>query len=260
MILDKLTVATAKRLEREKAQQSLEEVKRAAATFQGAVKPSFIATLDDHFGIIAEVKKASPSKGLIAESFPYQEIAADYTAAGVDAISVLTEPDYFQGHLNYLATIAAESSKPVLRKDFVIDQYMLYQAKAAGASIVLLIVAILDDHQLEAYYRLARQLGLEVLIECHDEEEIKRALALQPRLIGINNRNLKDFTVDITTSERLRKLIPSNIKVLAESGITQAGQLAELRAAGINGVLIGETFMRAADRQAIIHQYRAVVQ
>ncbi|WP_461212910.1 indole-3-glycerol phosphate synthase TrpC [Lacticaseibacillus sp. GG6-2] len=259
MILDKLTQATAKRLVREKAQKSLAVVK-AEAVANTVSKPSFIDALDDHFGIIAEVKKASPSKGLIAKDFPYEAIAADYTAAGVDAISVLTEPDYFQGDLKYLQAIAAESSKPVLRKDFVIDEYMLYQAKAAGASIVLLIVAILTDQQLRDYYRLATALGLDALVECHDEEEIQRALAIKPRLIGINNRNLKDFTVDIGTSERLRKQIPADIKVLAESGITQAGQLAELQAAGINGVLIGETFMRAADRQAIIQEYKAVVQ
>ncbi|MCI1985805.1 MAG: indole-3-glycerol phosphate synthase TrpC [Lactobacillus sp.] len=259
MILDDLVAATEKRLAVEQAAVPLAAVQAQAAAFAGPQKPSFIAGLASHFGIIAEVKQASPSKGVIASDFPYQQIAADYTAAGVDAISVLTEPDFFHGDLRYLETIAAASPKPVLRKDFVIDPYMLYQAKAAGASLVLLIVAILSDQQLQDYYQLATDLGLEVLVECHDAQEVQRALAVQPRLIGVNNRNLKDFSVDITTSVRLREAIPAEIKVLAESGITAASQLAELKAAGINGVLIGETFMRAPDRQAIIRRYQAVV-
>ncbi|WP_390406806.1 indole-3-glycerol phosphate synthase TrpC [Lacticaseibacillus jixiensis] len=260
MILDKLVEATTKRLAAEKAQTPLAQVKAQAQAFVKPAKPSLVAAMHKHFGIIAEVKQASPSKGVIAQDFPYAAIAKDYTAANVDAISVLTEPDYFHGQLAYLKTIAAESSKPVLRKDFVVDEYMLYQAKAAGASVVLLIVAILTDEQLQAYYQLTQQLGLEALVECHDEAEIKRAMALKPALIGINNRNLKDFTVDIHTSTRLRQLIPASVMVIAESGITQAAQLKVLKDAGINGVLIGETFMRAADRQAIIHQYQAVVQ
>lgn len=259
MILDDLVAATTQRIAQEIAAVPLATVKAQAQAFSGPEKPSFIAGLADHFGIIAEVKQASPSKGVIAEDFPYQAIAADYTAAGVDAISVLTEPDYFHGDLKYLQTIAAASTKPVLRKDFVIDPYMLYQAKAAGASLVLLIVAILSDAQLHDYYQLATKLGLEVLVECHDAHEVQRALAIKPQLIGVNNRNLKDFTVDLKTSERLREVIPAEIKVIAESGIKKPKQLAELQAAGINGVLIGETFMRAPDRQAMIHAYQAVV-
>lgn len=260
MILDDLVAATTARMQREQAAVPLSVLQAQAATTATLNKSSFIDGLADHFGIIAEVKKASPSKGLIAADFPYLEIAQDYTDAGVDAISVLTEPDYFKGNLQYLQAIAQASSKPVLRKDFVIDPYMIYQAKINGASLVLLIVAILSDQQLHDYYQLATELGLEVLVECHDQAEIKRALALQPRLIGVNNRDLRDFTVDIHRSEHLRELIPSDIKVLAESGITRAEQLTELKAHGLNGVLIGETFMRAGDCQAIIHNYQRAVQ
>lgn len=259
MILDDLVAATSARINREKQQVPLATLKQQATAFGSLNKPSFIDGLNDHFGIIAEVKKASPSKGLIAADFPYLQIADDYTKAGVDAISVLTEPDYFKGELKFLQAIAEASSKPVLRKDFVIDPYMLYQAKVNGASLVLLIVAILSDQQLHDYYQLATALGLEVLVECHDETEIQRALAVHPRLIGVNNRDLRDFTVDIHHSEQLRQAIPEDIKVLAESGIHEAAQLKELQQHGINGVLIGETFMRAPDRQAIIQQYKEAV-
>lgn len=259
MILDDLVAATTARIEREKNLFSLAALQQAVAESKPVNKPSFIASLDEHFGIIAEVKKASPSKGVIAKDFPFLQIAKDYTQAGVDAISVLTEPDYFKGDLDFMQAIAQATSKPVLRKDFVIDPYMIYQAKLNGASLILLIVAILSDQQLQDYYQLATALGLEVLVECHDETEIQRALAIQPKLIGVNNRDLRDFTVDIHHSEQLREKIPAEIKVLAESGITQAAQLTELKQHGINGVLIGETFMRAADRQAIIQQYKEAV-
>ena len=259
MILDDLVAATTARIQREKKLISLAALQQQVAEVRPVDKPSFIASLDDHFGIIAEVKKASPSKGLIAKDFPFLGIAREYTKAGVDAISVLTEPDYFKGDLEFMHEIAQVTSKPVLRKDFVIDPYMIYQAKIHGASLVLLIVAILSDQQLHDYYQLATELGLEVLVECHDETEIKRALAVHPQLIGVNNRDLRDFTVDIHHSEQLRAIIPADIKVLAESGITQAAQLKELKQHGLNGVLIGETFMRAPDREAIIKQYKEAV-
>lgn len=210
----------------------------------------------DDIGFICECKKASPSKGLIAPEFPYLEIAKAYEAAGAACISVLTEPKWFLGRDEYLKEITAAVSIPCIRKDFVVDEYMIYQAKVLGASAVLLICALLDQETLKRYLTLCDQLGLSALVETHDEAELSQALAAGARVIGVNNRNLRDFTVDLGNAERLRKLAPEEVLFVAESGIQTAEDIAVLRRARVNGVLIGETLMRAADKKAMLAQLR----
>lgn len=199
---------------------------------------------------ICECKKASPSKGVIASEFPYIEIAKDYESAGADCISVLTEPKYFLGSDEYLLEIAETVSIPVLRKDFIVDEFMIYQAKFLGASAVLLICAILDDKTLERYIKLCDELGLSALVEAHDEREIKTALNLGARVIGVNNRNLRDFSVDITNSSRLRELVPSDVLFVSESGINSPEDVRRVRDMGADAILIGEVLMRAPDKCA----------
>jgi len=214
--------------------------------------------LEPKLTFIAEIKKASPSKGVIVQDFPYLEIAQEYQANKIDMISVLTEPDYFQGNLKYLQQITQEVDLPVLRKDFTIDPYMIYQAKIAQASLILLIVAILSDEQLKDYLKLAKKLGLAAIVEVHDETELKRALRTKSEIIGINNRNLKDFSVNFNNSLKLKKLIPADIPVIAESGIKTKADIKLLKKAGINGVLIGETFMKAKNKAEIINDFKSV--
>lgn len=206
---------------------------------------------------ICEVKKASPSKGLIAPEFPYVQIAKDYEAAGADAISVLTEPKWFLGSKEYLNEIAAAVSVPCLRKDFTVDEYMIWSARARGASAVLLICAILDDARLRAFRELADDLGLSALVEAHDEREVERALNAGARVVGVNNRDLRDFTVDTGNSARLRSLIPDDVLYVSESGVKTAEDVAQLRAMGADAVLIGETLMRAADKTAKLAELRS---
>ena len=201
---------------------------------------------------ICECKKASPSKGLIAPDFPYLDIAREYESAGAGAISVLTEPKWFLGSNDYLREIAANVSIPCLRKDFTVDEYMIYQAKTLGAAAVLLICAITETARLKEYIAIADSLGLSALVEAHDEHEIEAALDAGARIIGVNNRNLKDFTVDIHNSERLRKLVPDNVMFIAESGIKTAADIDVLRAANVNGVLIGETLMLSNDKKGML--------
>ena len=205
---------------------------------------------------IAEVKRASPLKGLIAADFPYLQIARDYETAGAAAISCQTEPYWFQGRNEYLAEIAEAVSIPVLRKDFVVDEYMVYEAKALGAQAVLLICAILDDAQLAAYRQLCDQLRLSALVEAHTAKEIERAIACGARVIGVNNRDLRSFTVDINNSARLRKLVPPEILFVSESGIKTAADIEALRSNGTNAVLIGETLMRSPDKKAALDELR----
>lgn len=199
-----------------------------------------------HF--ICEVKKASPSKGLIAQDFPYLSIAKDYEAAGASAISVLTEPEYFLGKDAYLKEIAEAVTLPVLRKDFTVDAYQIYEAKLLGASAILLICALLKDSELKEYLQIADSLGLSALVEAHDEIEVERAVKLGARIIGVNNRDLKTFTVDIQNSLRLRKLVPKETLFVSESGIKTAEDIMRLRTNGTNAVLIGETLMRSEDK------------
>lgn len=206
----------------------------------------------DSISFICEVKKASPSKGLIAEDFPYLEIAKDYERAGAAAVSVLTEPEYFLGKDTYLKEIAESISLPVLRKDFIVDAYQIYEAKLLGASAVLLICALLRDVELKDFLQIAHSIGLSALVETHDEEEIKRALAAGAEIIGVNNRDLKTFTVDINNSVRLRSFVPKEIVFVSESGIETADDVEILRRNGTNAVLIGETLMRSSDKAKML--------
>ena len=205
---------------------------------------------------ICEVKKASPSKGIIAEEFPYLEIAKEYEKSGANAISVLTEPYFFKGEDKFLKEIASEVNIPVLRKDFVIDEYMIYEAKTLGASAVLLICSILNEETLKKYIKIADTLGLSVLVEAHDENEIKMALRAGARIIGVNNRNLKDFTVNINNSINLRKIVPADIIFIAESGIKTSEDIKELKKAKVNAVLVGETLMRSEDKRKALENLR----
>ena len=205
---------------------------------------------------ICECKKASPSKGIIAEDFPYLDIAREYEAAGADAISCLTEPKWFLGSDEYLKEIAAEVKIPVLRKDFTVDEYMIYEAKVFGASAVLLIMSILTDEQVKEYLGICDTLGLSALVECHDEEEIKRALDCGGRVIGVNNRNLKDFSVDMGLAARLRSLIPEEKVFVSESGIKDAGDIAKVKEMGADAVLVGEALMRSPDKAAVLNAFK----
>ena len=268
MILDTLAQATKKRIDGQKQLKSLEALKQELsekAERGELVLPDKEKSFEENFNnpslyrfeknlkgkgihIIAEVKKASPSKGLIDPNFDYMKVARDYEMAGVDCVSCLTEPDYFKGSDEIFMEIRRALKIPMIRKDFTVDEYMIYQAKLMGADCILLICAILDDEALMSYYKLADSLGLSVLVETHDEEEMERALKIGARMIGVNNRNLKDFTVDIGNSIRLRKMVPENVIFVAESGIKTREDIKELEDCGTNGVLIGETFMRAADK------------
>ena len=205
---------------------------------------------------ICECKKASPSKGLIAADFPYLQIARAYETAGADCISVLTEPKWFLGSDKYLLEIAQAVSIPCLRKDFTVDEYMLYEAKLLGASAVLLICSILSEAQIREYIAICDLLGLSALVEAHDETEIQTALNAGARLIGVNNRNLKDFTVDTENSRRLRKLIPHDVLFVSESGVQTPEDVKILQEIGADAVLIGEALMKAADKKATLAQLR----
>ncbi len=255
MILDDLVAASQKNVAADKESISLETMKARALAVPPQTEFPFEKQLaKPGLSFICEVKRASPSKGLIAPDFPYLDIAKEYEKAGAAAISVLTERDYFQGSVQYLQEIAQAVQTPVLRKDFIIDAYQIYEAKAMGAAAILLICAVLDDTRLTAFLALADSLGLSVLTEAHDEEEIRRAVAAGARVIGVNNRNLKDFTVSLDTSCRLRPLVPDNILFVAESGIKTPADTARLRAHGVDAVLIGETFMRSSNKKELLQQ------
>ena len=207
---------------------------------------------------ICECKKASPSKGLIAPEFPYLEIARDYAAAGADAISVLTEPKWFLGSDDYLRDIAASVAIPCLRKDFTVDDYLLCEAQLLGASAALLICAILDEQQVKDYIQICDGLGLSALVEAHDEGEVEAALRAGARIVGVNNRNLKDFSVDTGNSRRLRALIPKGVLFVSESGVKDAGDAQAARDMGADAVLVGEALMRAEDRRALLAEWKGI--
>lgn len=252
MILDTLAESTRKRVEARKLITPLEKIKRKASLvgmggfeFENALKKNSMA-------FICEVKKASPSKGIIAERFPYLEIASEYYRAGADAISVLTEPEYFKGSDDFLYEISKTVSTPLLRKDFTIDEYMIYEARLMGASAVLLICALLDTETLKSYIEICDSLGLSALVEAHSEEEVESALNAGARVIGVNNRDLRTFEVDIENCMRLRSLVPNDIIFVAESGIKTAEDINRLRSANVNAVLIGETLMRAENKKAAL--------
>ena len=250
MILDRLADHARERVEEAKRRQSLTEIRQRASdmpkgnfAFENALKKPDIA-------FICECKKASPSKGLIAPEFPYLSIAREYEAAGADAVSVLTEPKWFLGSDKYLKDIAEAVSIPCLRKDFTVDEYMIYEAKLLGASAVLLICSILSEEQIKEYIGICDGLGLSALVEAHDGEEVEIALRAGARMIGVNNRNLKDFSVDTENSRRLRQMIPPEVLFVSESGVGCAEDVSSLRGIGADAVLIGETLMRAADKKA----------
>ncbi len=205
---------------------------------------------------ICEVKKASPSKGLIAPDFPYLSIAKEYEAAGADAISVLTEPRWFLGSNDYLREITETVSTPCLRKDFTVDPYMIYEAKTLGASAVLLICAILRPEELAQYRMLAEDLGMSAIVETHDEDEIGMALSAGAKIIGVNNRNLKDFSVDTENSRRLRERVPKDTLFVSESGIQGKEDIEKLREIGVDAVLVGERLMRSDDKKALLAEWR----
>ena len=207
---------------------------------------------------ICEVKKASPSKGIIAHDFPYLQIALDYERAGADCISCLTEPEFFCGADSYLREIAKHTKIPILRKDFIIDSYMIYQAKVLGADCVLLISEILRVEEMREFCDIAHSLGLSVLVESHSESALQNALSTNARLIGVNNRDLRDFKVDLQTSVRLKKLIPQDRIFVSESGIASHSDIALLQSSGINAVLIGETLMREKDKTNALNALKGV--
>ncbi len=256
-MLDKIVEKTKKRVKEAKKNKSLDQLKYKMFNVDINFKYPFKKALSgDDIGIIAEVKKASPSKGLIAKDFDYVAIAKEYEAAGASAISVLTEPYYFQGSDDYLKEIVKNVKIPVLRKDFVVDEYMIYEAKLLGASAVLLIVAILSDEQLESYLTAARVLGMSAIVEAHDEKEIKRAIDAGADIIGVNNRNLKDFSVDIENSIRLRRCVDEDIIFISESGIKTKDDVTRLKENNVDGVLIGETLMKSHDKKAMIQEFK----
>ena len=249
MILDKIIEATKIRVAQEKQVESPEAVKTAALALPSDTGFPFEAALrQQDFNFICEVKKASPSKGIIAEHFPYLDIAKEYEVAGAAAISVLTEPDFFKGDKKYLQEIASTVKIPVLRKDFIIDEYQIYQAKVWGASAILLICACLDVPMLTKFRELADSLGLSSLVEAHDEHEVQMAIDCGARIIGVNNRNLKDFTVDVQNSVRLRNLVQDDVIFVSESGLETPEDIQVLRDNNIGVALMGETFMRSPNK------------
>ena len=256
-ILDEIAAYTRERIDFRRSEVPYEEVKAKALSlpkgdfsFEKALKKPGIS-------FICECKKASPSKGLIAEDFPYLDIAKEYEEAGADAISVLTEPRWFLGRDEYLKEITDNVNIPCIRKDFTVDDYMIYEAKLLGASAVLLICSILSARQIKEYIAVCDELGLSALVEAHDAQEVKIAVECGARIIGVNNRNLKDFSVDTENSKRLRSLIPSDIIFVSESGVKDASDIREIAEVGADAVLVGETLMRAADKKEKLSELRS---
>lgn len=259
MILEEIAEKTKIRVEQAKKNVPLEKMRQLAQEKNAQTGFPFERELaKPKISFICEVKKASPSKGLIAEEFDYLSIAKEYEMAGAGAISVLTEPDYFLGDIRYLAEIKKEVSIPILRKDFTVDEYMIYEAKILGASAVLLICAILDEAQIKEYLTICETLGLSALVEAHDEGEVEKALSAGARIIGVNNRNLKDFTVDTDNSRRLRALIPADVLFVSESGVQGPEDVKRLAEIGVDAVLVGEALMRAADKREMLEHLRNI--
>lgn len=255
-ILEKMAAHAMERVLQAEKTHSFEKIKSRALSLP---KGDFVfetALATPGISFICECKKASPSKGIIAEDFPYLEIAKEYEAAGADCISVLTEPKWFLGNDAYLQEIAQAVSIPCLRKDFTVSDYQIYEAKLLGASAVLLICSILTPEQIRAYIHICDVLGISALVEAHDETEVRTAVNAGARIIGVNNRNLKDFTVDTDNSRKLRELVPDSILFVSESGVKSAEDVRKLRQIGADAVLIGETLMRASDKRAKLSELR----
>ena len=258
-ILDQITAKARGRVRKKKEFVSPQEIKmRAEAICQDTLKKPKItfreALMKEGMSYICEVKKASPSKGIITDDFPYLDIAMEYEAAGAAAISCLTEPFYFMGDDRYLAEISEAVDIPVLRKDFVVSDYMIYEAKTLGASAVLLICSILTEEKLSEYIRLSQNLGMDALVEAHDEAEVKKAVNAGANIIGINNRDLRSFRVDMENSVKLRSLVPENIIFVSESGIRSNDDIRKLRHNNVDAVLIGEILMRSSDKKAALKE------
>ena len=256
-MLDEIVEKTKERVEKAKEAIPLDELKKEVSQLDITDEFPFKKALSvDDIAIIAEVKRASPSKGLIAEDFDYLKIAKEYEEAGASAISVLTEPYFFKGDNEYLKEIAETVSIPVLRKDFVVDEYMIWEAKLLGASAVLLISSILDIASLKKYLDLAHDLGLSAIVETHDGDEIRMAMNVGAEIIGVNNRNLEDFTVDIENSINLRRCVGHDVIFISESGIKTHEDVARLKENDVDAVLIGETLMKSDDKKAMISELK----
>lgn len=257
MILEKIAESTYNRINKAKQKISLTEMKEAAGKIPNdGLFPFNSALKDKGISFICEVKKASPSKGMISEDFPYIQIAEEYENAGASAVSVLTEPEFFKGNNKYLKEISEKINIPILRKDFIIDEYQIYEAKIIGASAVLLISELLDSKTLQSFLKISHTLGLSALTEAHTEEQIKKAVCSGAEMIGVNNRDLNDFTVDINTSVRLSKYIPDECIFVSESGIRTAEDIKMLSECGADAVLIGETLMKSSDKKMMLNILR----
>ncbi len=256
-ILDQLAAHARERVAADRAETSLDALRELAAQGGRANGAAFEAALKKPgLSFICEVKRASPSKGLIAPEFPYLDIAKEYEAAGADAVSCLTEPKWFLGSDRIFTDIRREISLPMIRKDFTVDEYQIYQAKVMGANAVLLICAILDTETVAKYMELCDALGLAALVEAHDEAEVRSAVSAGAKIVGVNNRNLKDFSVDFSNAVRLRDLIPAECVYVAESGVSRPEDAAALRKIGADAVLMGEVLMRAGDKAALLARMR----
>lgn len=256
-ILKKIAEFAKIRVENDKKKISLDEMKNLAKNSASDGEKFLSALQKKDLSFICEVKKASPSKGIIAENFPYVEIATDYENFGADCISCLTEPKYFLGSDKIFTEIRKKISIPMLRKDFTVDAYQIYQAKFLGADCVLLICAILSKNQLENFLKICDDLKISALVETHDEIEIKTALEVGAKIIGVNNRNLKNFSVDFTNAARLREIIPADKIFVSESGVKTVEDIKILKKIGADAVLIGETLMRATDKQKILSEFKS---
>lgn len=255
-ILDQLADHARERVAADKVRVPLEAVREAALQGEGQGAAFKKALKKPGLSFICEVKRASPSKGLIAPDFPYLDIAREYEAAGADAVSCLTEPKWFLGSDEIFTDIRKAIATPMLRKDFTVDEYQIYQAKVMGANAVLLICAILDTATIARYLELCDSLGLAALVETHDEKEIASAVSAGAKIIGVNNRNLKDFSVDFSNAGRLRNLIPPEAVYVAESGVASPQDAAELRKIGADAVLVGEMLMRSTNKKALLDEMR----
>ena len=258
-ILTEIAEYAKERVEDAKLRTPLSEMKKKALDTQRGEFTFERALAKPGLSFICECKKASPSKGLIAPDFPYTDIAKEYEAAGADCISVLTEPKWFLGKSEYLKEIASTVRIPCLRKDFTVDEYMIYEAKTLGASAVLLICSILSDEQLFEYLGIAEELGLSALVEAHDEAEIKSAVRSGARIIGVNNRNLKDFSVDPGNAVKLRNLVPDGVIFVSESGILTAEDAKKAFDGGADAVLVGEALMRQQDKKAKLAEFKSLL-
>lgn len=258
-ILDTIAEYATERVKEAEKKISLEEIKKMAMSLPKGDFSFEKSLRKPGISFICECKKASPSKGVIAEEFDYLGIAKEYDAAGADCISVLTEPKWFLGKDEYLKEIAANVSIPCLRKDFTVSDYMIYEAKVLGASAVLLICSILKLEQIKEYIAICDELGLSALVEAHDEAEVSMAIEAGARIIGVNNRNLKDFSVDTQNSKRLRSIIPSDVVFVSESGVKTAEDVKELSDMGADAVLVGETLMRADDKKTKLKELKSLL-